>query len=79
MTASPFSMNVPPQKPLVLKPLRYCEFRVSFGDFGEKDVTSCEVFACAVVEEMAFCDVHGQLILSELAKEVGNDVSQRDS
>ncbi len=72
MNQSPFSYNAPPSKPLVLKPLVYCEFRVSSGDFQDRMVNVCDIFASAVVEEMTFCSVHAEVILIELAKEVGN-------
>jgi len=71
MTSS-FSMNLPPAKPTVIKPLVYCEFRVAVGDFNDKEVGVCEVFASAVLEGMAFCSVHAELISIELAKEAGN-------
>lgn len=69
---SPFSYNLPPAKPVVLKPLKYCEFRVAIGEFHEKDTRICEIFACSVLEGMAFCNVHTEIIMIELAKEVGN-------
>jgi len=79
MQNSPFSYNLPPAKPIVLKPLRYCEFRVSQGDFQDKAVYACEVFACATLEGMDFCDVHTQMIANELSKEVGGDVDSGNS
>jgi len=69
---SPFSYNLPPAKAVVLKPLRYCQFRTATGEFGDRRVDWCEVFACLVLEGMDFCEVHGNVIIAELEKEVGN-------
>ena len=63
----PFSMRMPPQVPPVLKPLRYCEFRVK--DMQESEVWTCDTFACAEIEGMAFCVAHGPLIQTALESE----------
>ncbi len=65
--ASPFRQRVPEPLPEVLKPLRYCQFRV-----GTEGV--CDTFACAEVLEMAFCYHHAKVIVGELQNEGSPDV-----
>ncbi len=72
---SPFAVPQPlPAVPVVLKPLRYCEFRhaesVEYGQ-GVPDVGECAVFASEIIEGMPFCFQHGQIIQAALAEEAG--------
>jgi len=65
----------PPPMPTVLKPLRYCEFRIaSTMEYGDKvqETTFCAVFASEIIHEMAFCYVHGLVIQNALEAEVSN-------
>lgn len=41
-----------------LVPLRYCDYRLSAHEDGE----ICTIFAGEIVEGMAFCDGHAELI-----------------
>ncbi len=71
---SPFaSPQQPPALPVVLKPLRYCEFRTAEqAQYGETaDVVLCAVFASEVIEQMCFCYQHGLIIQDALVKEHG--------
>lgn len=74
--SSPFRQRVPEVLPEVLKPLRYCEFRVA--DMGDRVATVCAIFACAEVLGMAFCYQHAKQILGELQSEGAADVGNSD-
>ncbi len=73
---SPFIQQVPPQLPVVIKPLKYCEFRQlqeHRTDYTSPDVTTCPVFASEKIEGMFFCYQHGLVILAALAAESGGE------
>ncbi len=63
----------PPPLPEVIKPLKYCEFRVGTGQEYDTrmDVNLCPVFASEVIHEMYFCYQHGQIISQALGVERG--------
>ncbi len=65
--SSPFRQRVPEVLPEVLKPLRYCEFRIA--ETPTAAATVCPIFACAEVLEMVFCYQHAKQILGELQNE----------
>lgn len=67
---SPFMQRAPVEIPKVLRPFRYCEFRV----VDEEQVLMCPTLACVEIEEMPFCNVHGLLAL-EGEKEPDGDNS----
>ncbi len=70
---SPFIRPEVAPQPTVLKPFRYCEFRVSEQSYGEDSaVTVCPVMASDLIEEMPFCYAHAQLIIAALEAEGGN-------
>ncbi len=73
MVQQPFSGEVKPVLPVVIKPLVYCEFRVAErSEYGEAgDVSVCAVFASEVIAEMPFCYQHGLVIQAALAAEGG--------
>lgn len=72
---SPFVRPVePPPMPTVIKPLVYCNFRVTSAmEYGEQkqEVTLCGVFASEIIHEMEFCYVHGLVIQNALEAEQG--------
>jgi len=75
---SPFMQPTgPPAIPTVIKPLRYCEFRITNlyagqGDGApDSDVEICAVFASEVIEGMPFCFRHGEIISKALEQERG--------
>ncbi len=73
---SPFMQPQPQAMPIVIKPLVYCEFRVAEATEGygqTPDVSMCAVFASEVIEEMAFCFQHGQIIQAALFAEGGGN------
>ncbi len=73
---SPFIQQVQPQLPIVIKPLRYCEFRVIHETreyTTPPEVNLCAVFASEVIEEMSFCYQHGLVIQAALAAESGGE------
>ncbi len=75
---SPFARPPdPPPLPEVIKPLRYCEFRIAVGQQGNYDtsheVNLCPVFASEVIQEMYFCYMHGLVIQHALGQEQGGD------
>ncbi len=65
----------PPPLPEVIKPLKYCEFRVfSQADYAQAaDVELCPVFASEVIHEMYFCYQHGLVIQLALGTEAGEE------
>lgn len=68
---SPFQQREKVVLPIVLKPLRYCEFRTfdasEYG--GSSNVDVCAVFASGELEGMSFCHQHGQVIALALEGE----------
>ncbi len=72
----PFTGSTQPLLPKVIKPLVYCEFRVSErgAEYSEPDhVSGCAVFASEVIHEMAFCYQHGLVIQAALVAEGGSE------
>ncbi len=69
---SPFARQEPTALPIVIKPLAYCEFRVSenSGEWNQvTEVSLCPVFASEKISGMAFCYQHGQIIQQALEAE----------
>lgn len=66
MQTMPF-MQLPEQLPKVIRPLRYCEFRVQ--ESQESEVGLCPTFACEQVEKMWFCYTHRKVIVAAIASE----------
>ncbi len=65
----PFAQPDPaPRKIVPVLPLRYCEFRTASQEYGDAtpDVTMCAVMASEVIEEMSFCNTHGEVIVNAL-------------
>ncbi len=65
----PFAQPDPtPPKIVPVLPLRYCEFRTASQEYGETapEVTICAVMASEVIEEMSFCNSHGEVIVNAL-------------
>jgi len=79
---SPFIRPQPVDLPMVLKPLVYCEFRVSDAmvEYGQvSGVELCAVMATEIIHEMAFCFNHGLVIQAALLSEGGGDGNISDS
>lgn len=70
MPTSPFLQHVPKDIPKVMRPLRYCEFRVILG---QEDVGLCPVFACTEDEGMWFCNRHHDEIQAAIQAEEGRE------
>lgn len=67
MSQQPFEQKLPETRPKVIRPIRYCEFRVVTSD--QEAVYPCPVFACVIEEDMAFCHQHNQVIQDAIARE----------
>jgi len=66
MMQQPFSVPEPP-KPVPVLPLRYCEFRTATQEYGDQgEVVMCATFASDVIEGMAFCMRHAEVIVNAL-------------
>ncbi len=77
---SPFARPPePPPLPSVIKPLKYCEFRVTnseqYAYNQTAEVNLCPVFASELILDMYFCYQHGLVIQQALGTEDGDDGS----
>jgi len=67
--AGAFSQRPAEVIPETLKPLRYCEYRVTRL---EEPPESCTTFAIAEIEGMSFCMAHGRTVEHGLAQETAD-------